>query len=41
MRVDLNSQKENAVFRILVSAFSIQIYILTPLNANEYNKEEL
>lgn len=29
------------MFRILVPAFSIQIYDLSLLNANEYNKEEL
>lgn len=41
MRVDINTEKKNIVFRISVPAFSIQIYVLTLLNANEYNKEEL
>lgn len=41
MTVDLNPQKKNAVFRILLSAFSTQLYILTLLTASECNKEKL
>lgn len=40
MRVDTNLHKKDAVFRILVSVFSVQIYVLSLLNANECNKED-
>lgn len=41
MRVDLNTEKKNAVFRILAPAFSIQVSVLTLLSAKEYSKKEL